>query len=176
MSWFTWSTAPIIQQSPKTNDEKQEQSKNEKNENKEEKNVFSDLAKSKLPATEEADLKALEAARRPVIEHLQMMSDAWKSGDIVWFVDEINYSYADSRGYMLVARQVKIHDVQRYKKNEINQMAMLLNHELHIFKDLKHGWNEDGSYKGAGGLFPVMLHDQQIIRALISPYIVLFDM
>lgn len=184
MSWFTWSAPPTIeekqqQQQPKKDEtqennkdenkeknEKKEDNKDKKNEKKDQdEQVFTDFLKIKLPVIEEA--------RRPVIDRLQIMSDAWKSGDVVWYINKVKYNTEGS--CLFVARQHKIQDVHRYEKNDIKQMAMLLDHELHVFFDLKNAWNEHGAYKGSGGLFPVMLNDRDIIRALIAPYIVLFD-
>lgn len=174
MSWF-WSSSSSS--SNDTNNKETEKQPVKEPEQQTEQPKLDDVArllKFDLSVTEHSS-KELKDARLPVIRRIQAESERWKNGDSVWFLRGEDCIVAGVKNNMFIARKKTINDTHRFSKNGIQQMAILLNHKLNVFYDFKCGWSEDGEFRDSGILFPVMNNDREIIRALIYPFIVVFD-
>lgn len=164
MSWFFSSSSS---NEPTKQEHQPQQPEKEQNPIEKQPADIAELLKLDLRGADEETMNKLKAARLPVIQRIQNMTEQWKAGDVLWYVCRQDAIY--------VARQKTIQDAQRYKKDSDNHTAMMINHKLHNLVDFSRSWNETGEFLNYHTLFPIMNNDREIIRAMLYPYVVLFD-
>lgn len=179
MSWLFWSSEK--EQHQQEREEKKEEEKEEKKEEKKETNepdYVADLLKIDLKTMDDdaKDIQKLHAARKPVIEAFQKLYESYHAGEYVLQITSESYHH-ENAGCVFVGRRQQIQDIHRYLKNGRMQTAAVIDHRLNVFFDFHNAWDQDGAFKEkmSGVLFPSVSNHRQIIRAMMHPYVVLFD-
>lgn len=186
MSWF-FVTAPATttknaddKDEPKRDEKKSQQHKTEQNGQNEQPGEKNEQTPTETLLTNLNTMKLSEACpfRLPVLEHLEKKIKSLQPNHAVWILAW----YKDEKVYRadwFVLDDIYPCDSNRDLPENQGIIATLINNKPMLWNKLSIAWASDGHFKRADCpptlMFPHALTSRQLIRALLHPYIVMFE-